>query len=31
MKKNTPASKPKTNTFKVQDFQRPGVSNDEIS
>ncbi len=31
MKKNTPAPKSKTATFKAQDFSRPGVSNDEIA
>jgi hypothetical protein len=31
MRKNTPVGKPKTSTFKAQDYQRPGVSNDEIA
>jgi hypothetical protein len=31
MRKNTPAPKAKTTTFRAQDYQRPGVSNDEIA
>jgi hypothetical protein len=32
MRKNLPATgKAKTSTFKAQDYQRPGVSSDEIS
>ena len=31
MRKNILAAKPKTTTFKVQDYSRPGVSNDEIA